>query len=399
MSGKRKRQYLEDPAIERIPQRTRSCYLSQTLLQKESKTTQECPVQADAEAIFENQEAEPVCPNGCNGKIERFLMCNIEQQIENLLSVPITWQAIQSRFTHSTKDSTISDIYDGIAYTVHSQPGGFLSREYPANLSFTLSTDGVKVFKLSVSEVWPVWLVVNELPPYMRYSKKHVMLAGLWFSKDKPTMSTYLMPLMNKFNVLHETGVYIGHNMTWQFDPSAVIRCHDSILANAEDALQNNIPVLGMKGVPIFAVHEPFDLLRGMVIDVLHGVGGVIKLLLTSWFSKSKKREMYSIHDKLALCDAKLMAIKVPHIIKRPPKSLTIFNKWKAIEYFSWLLYYSVPLLHDVLSDECFNHYCLLVISLHILLSDKITEDMLFLAEESLHKFYVQYPNIYSESF
>ena len=34
------------------------------------------------------------------------------------------------------------------------------------------------------------------------------MLAGLWFSKDKPTMSTYLMPLMNKFNVLHETGEY-----------------------------------------------------------------------------------------------------------------------------------------------------------------------------------------------
>ena len=54
-----------------------------------------------------------------------------------------------------------------------------------------------------------------------------------------------------------------------------------------------------MKGVPIFAMLEPFDLLRGMVIDVLHHVGGVIKLLLTSWFSKSKKREKYSIHDKV----------------------------------------------------------------------------------------------------
>lgn len=152
-----------------------------------------------------------------------------------LIAVPTTWQAIQSRFTRSTKDSTISDIYDGIAYTLHSQqPGGFLSREYPANLSFTLSTDGVKVFKSSISEVWPVWLVVNELPPCMRsawfcmkckvsmflkskyrYSKKHVMLAGLWFSKDKPTMSTYLMPLLNKFNVLHDTG---GHcNITIYF--------------------------------------------------------------------------------------------------------------------------------------------------------------------------------------
>lgn len=72
---------------------------------------------------------------------------------------------------------------------------------------------------------------------------------------------------------------------------------------------------------------------------------------------------------------------------------------YSAIEYFSWLLYYSVPILRDILSDEYFNHYCLLVISLHILLSDNITEDMLLLAEESLHKFYLQFPNLYSESF
>ena len=32
------------------------------------------------------------------------------------------------------------------------------------------------------------------------------MLGGLWFSKDKPTMMTYLMPLMKKFNALYEAG-------------------------------------------------------------------------------------------------------------------------------------------------------------------------------------------------
>ena len=53
--------------------------------------------------------------------------------------------------------------------------------------------------------------------------------------------------------------------------------------------------------MPIFAMHEPFDLLFGMVIDALHGVGGVIKLLLTCWFSKSNKRKKYSIYDKV--CD------------------------------------------------------------------------------------------------
>ena len=37
-------------------------------------------------------------------------------------------------------------------------------------------------------------------------------------------------------------GIYIGHNMSWQYDPSAVIRCHKSI-ANAEEVIQNSSPV------------------------------------------------------------------------------------------------------------------------------------------------------------
>lgn len=76
------------------------------------------------------------------------------------------------------------------------------------------------------------------------------------------------------------------------------------------------------------------------------------------------------------------------HIVSAHAWSVHYFIS--AIEYFSWLLYY-VPILHDVMSDEYYNHYCL-----HILLSDNITEDMLLLAEESLHKFYLQYPNLYS---
>ena len=266
MSGKRNRQYLEDPAVEWIPEQTRSCYLSQTLLQKErerqisvivslyTKSNDDIPLYSQAHTtvfeynfkileyslthsltkravdgllklisdilphpnnavrslykqdkfftsfleypiaevlkycsqyhhLLDTSLPSPVCSNGGHATIEKFLMCDIEQQlifcqvvvnwsasviiILILFSVPISWQAIQSRFTRSN-DDLIHDIYDGILYMKHSQPGGFLSHEYPANLSFTLSTDGVKVFKSSVSEVWPVWLVVNKLPPNMR---------------------------------------------------------------------------------------------------------------------------------------------------------------------------------------------------------------------------------------
>lgn len=137
--------------------------------------------------------SEDICPNLCNAVLEKFLMCDIESQVAGILSDKTSWNAIQRRFSAISSDS-LTDIYDGILYKKYTQPGGFLSSEYPANISFCLNTDGVKVFNSSTSEIWPIWLAVNELPPTMRFSKKYMILGGLWFSKDKPSMTKFLKP-------------------------------------------------------------------------------------------------------------------------------------------------------------------------------------------------------------
>ena len=54
-------------------------------------------------------------------------------------------------------------MYTGREYKKHS----FLRS--PDNISLTLNTDGVAVFKSSKCSLWPVWLVINELPPAERY--------------------------------------------------------------------------------------------------------------------------------------------------------------------------------------------------------------------------------------
>lgn len=62
----------------------------------------------------------------------------------------------------------------------------------PENVSLLCNTDGVAVFKASSSpSLWPIWVVINELPPMERFSKQNMMLAGLWHAKAKPTMLTY----------------------------------------------------------------------------------------------------------------------------------------------------------------------------------------------------------------
>lgn len=76
-------------------------------------------------------------------------------------------QKLQYRFIRTKKGkSTIEDVYDGKLYRKFSRPGGFLS--HPHNISFLGNTDGVSLIRSTGWGVWPVYLVINELPPHYR---------------------------------------------------------------------------------------------------------------------------------------------------------------------------------------------------------------------------------------
>lgn len=65
-----------------------------------------------------------------------------------------------STATHSGP-SVINDIYDGQLYQELSTTG--------PRITFLLNTDGVVLFKSTTHTMWPVFLMVNELPFSMRY--------------------------------------------------------------------------------------------------------------------------------------------------------------------------------------------------------------------------------------
>lgn len=105
----------------------------------------------------------------------------------------------------------------------------------------------------------------------------------------------------------------------------------------------------------------------------------------------------------------------MPDRISRTPKSLSDFKRWKgnivsdsfhishsllvlhnvASELRSWLLFYSLPVLDDVLPPVYFRHYSLLVAAIHILSSNSINHEEVDSAEEWLKKFYQQYEELY----
>ena len=76
------------------------------------------------------------------------------------------------RFRRRQEEGYISDVYDGKAYLAHMVEEGFLSN--PMNISMLLNTDGIQVFKSSNLSLWPIYLVINELPPHLRVVETEV---------------------------------------------------------------------------------------------------------------------------------------------------------------------------------------------------------------------------------
>lgn len=67
---------------------------------------------------------------------------------------------------HTTQLGVVSDIYDGKLYQKLAKDGKLLN---PHNISLLCNTDGVCVYESTTHTMWPILLMVNELPYNLRY--------------------------------------------------------------------------------------------------------------------------------------------------------------------------------------------------------------------------------------
>ena len=89
--------------------------------------------------------------------------------------------------------------------------------------------------------------------------------------------------------------------------------------------------VVGVKGFTWGLTLPGFDLIRGMVIDYMHAVLlGVMKHLMTLWFSAKDQSKEYSCFKMLQQIKNRLMCIKPPNTISRVPRSLDDLQHWKG---------------------------------------------------------------------
>ena len=65
------------------------------------------------------------------------------------------------------------------------------------------------LFSSRPTSLWPLYLVINELPPKKRFSKDNMILAGLWFGYSKPAMWIYLKPSHSSLSKLEKDGTTV----------------------------------------------------------------------------------------------------------------------------------------------------------------------------------------------
>ena len=143
----------------------------------------------------------------------------------------------------------------------------------------------------------------------------------------------------------------------------------DMILGSSEntrafvlEATETQTACMGVKGPSLLSLLPHFDIIHGMVPDYMHNIClGTVRQMANLWFDTKNHEEPFYIGKSVNTIDSQLLTIKPPCSLSRTPRSVSLLKFWKAHEWLAWLLYYSLPVLCNILPTIYYSHWALLV--------------------------------------
>ena len=199
---------------------------------------------------------------------------------------------------------------------------------------------------------------------------------------------------------LHEgTQVDKGQGTVRTFPLTAALpnlRTHNQTLKFAEEAENTGSDVFGVKGISVLYSIPRFDIVNGLNPEYMHCILlGVVRQFANLWFDAASHGKTFSLRKELSHIDNVLLKVKPPSEIKRLPRSLVTRCHWKASEWRSFLLFYSVVALKPVMPSQFYTHWLLLVYSVYTLMSKHVKRSDLLLCDLALHNFVILVPDLY----
>lgn len=153
--------------------------------------------------------------------------------------------------------------------------------------------------------------------------------------------------------------------------------------------------IMGVKGTPAICALPDIDIATCFVPEYMHSVLlGVARQMITLWLTKSGPWNIGKYSNDI---DEFLLRIKPLDCFNRMPRRITIFQSWKASEFYNSILYYSLPVLVKYLPHKHLEHFILLVKALYVLLQKSIEPTDLECADKLLILFVKQFISRYSD--
>nr|XP_037269998.1 uncharacterized protein LOC119161561 isoform X2 [Rhipicephalus microplus]XP_037285845.1 uncharacterized protein LOC119178705 isoform X2 [Rhipicephalus microplus] len=366
-----------------------------------------------------------------------FVTLDVESQLQRLLK-DCALLDLTKPLHH---DGSLGDLCDGEMYHKFAAS----TQQCGPRITFTLNADGTPLFKSSGTSIWPIQLIVNEIPAEQRMSK--LVLAALWFWKEKPNMELFQNTFVKEMSHLSENGFvlerkgqlqtykayciccavdsvarapmqgvtqfngYFGCNWCLQKGERAggstkypvqplnpTERTESQMVEDMMTAVREGVTVNGVKTASPLIGLPYFNIVSGFVPDYMHCILlGVARQFLDLWFESSGYA--YSLSRKQNMVDERLLAIRPPRDVKRLPRATKERRWWKAKELENWILYYSIPVLHGILERRYLEHWACLVEALHIMLQRSIETAEVNRAEKLLLEFHVRSEMLFGKAF
>ncbi|CAF1674104.1 unnamed protein product, partial [Rotaria magnacalcarata] len=171
-------------------------------LKKSLTETQLTPIQSFICSECQELSTSSALCSQCNchfssaNKPNYFFSFPIQNQIERILHY--NRDILPTRRCYAM---SITDICDG---ALHQK---LQSRIQESFLTLTLNVDGIQPNKGSQKTIWPILLVINELPLKRRFAIENIILAGVWPGPSKPSrteMSLFFRPLVEELITLEQ---------------------------------------------------------------------------------------------------------------------------------------------------------------------------------------------------
>lgn len=316
------------------------------------------------------------------------------------------------------------------------------------DVTLQINMDGVNGPKSGhPSSFWPLLTSINELPLKMR--SENMILNGVWMGKSKPTMNSFLRPLVEELKLLESEGLTLpGGNKIrvhcllcpvdsparadamkiknpggkyacpWCYSKAKSVKkgkgstrifpftrvWKKRTINNYYDfALKRwttkKTAYKGVKGTSILASLDSFDVINGFNVEYMHAYCiGIFNQILEALTGTEFKEKDFSIRKIMEKADDIIMKILPPHELTRLPEKLSNYKSMKASLRKNVFLYFLIPILAELKVPRNFlDHLFLLVFSLRKYLQPTLSTEDSVKARNCLLKFHELVEKVYNK--